>query len=167
MEQKKFTFFWGGIFSNFHKKNFVVDGKTFNCNEQWMMTCKAKLFKDNESEEKIRRLSEPKEQKKAGRNVKNFNKIKWDELAKEAVYVGAFHKFSQNKELREALNKSEGELVEASPFDKIWGIGLDAKDPLSQNKATWRGTNWLGEVLTELRDDLKKGVAQEKANQRL
>lgn len=155
MTQEKFTFFWNGPFSQWHPSKFEIDGITYNCAEQYMMAQKAILFNDSESLEKIMQSDSPREQKALGRKVKNFDAKKWNEIAKSVVSKGNLAKFQQNEELREELFKTQGTtLVEASPFDKVWGIGLDEKNPLAQNRETWKGTNWLGEVLTDVREKL-------------
>jgi hypothetical protein len=101
-------------------------------------------------------IDNPKEQKALGRQVKNFNVDKWNIIAKDIVYIGCYAKFSQNESLKQMLLETEGDLVEASPYDKIWGIGLSSDQPEARNRNTWNGTNWLGEVLTKVREDLKK-----------
>lgn len=67
-------------------------------------------------------------------------------------------KFLQNDDILRELLKTVGTtIVEASPDDNIWGIGLSAEDPMAQNRSIWKGTNWLGEVLTSLRDEIAVG----------
>jgi len=153
---EKFTFFWSGLFSNWPLSPFQLDGIWYNCSEQWMMAEKARLFGDTGTLAKILVSIEPREQKALGRQVKGFDKAKWDKVARDVVYKGCFAKFSQNPDLKKTLFDTEGTtLVEASPEDRIWGIGLSKHDPRAQNRPTWRGKNWLGEVLTKVREDLK------------
>ena len=87
--------------------------------------------------------------------VAGFNKEQWEQVARDVVYKGCYAKFTQNQDLKQALLATAGTtLVEASPEDRIWGIGLRKTDPRALNRATWRGTNWLGEILTKVREDL-------------
>ncbi len=117
---------------------------------------KAIVFGDTEIAEKILKARTPREQKALGRKVRNFDTQVWNDVAKKVVYTANYAKFTQNKKLLDELTATDGTtLVEASPTDTIWGIGLDAQDALAYSRETWRGTNWLGEVLTQLREDLK------------
>ncbi len=151
---EKFTFFYGGPFSQWYMTDFVVGALTYNCAEQYMMAEKARLFGDGVTLLKIMTSKSPKEQKALGRRVENFDADVWNEVAKDIVYKGNYSKF-QDPGLKEILLWTRGTtLVEASPYDTIWGIGLDAMDQRAQNRDTWKGTNWLGEVLTKLREDL-------------
>lgn len=159
---EKFTFFWDGVFSNWYQASFKIDSyfETFNtihmynCSEQFMMAEKARLFSDKDSLLLIMEADHPREQKKLGRQIKYFDADKWSLVSRDVVYKGCKAKFDQNPELKEELIKTKGTtLVEASPYDKIWGIGLGAKDPRAQSRDIWLGTNWLGEVLTKLRHD--------------
>ena len=159
---EKFTFFWRGPFSQWTSSPFEVDGIWFNCAEQFMMAEKARLFSDTDTLVKIMAATSPKEQKRLGREVQGFDKEKWDAQAREIVYRGNYAKYKQNDDLRAELFATAGTtLVEASPVDKIWGIGLAADDDDAQDRSTWRGLNWLGEVLTKVRDDLMKEFNQE------
>ncbi len=164
MEQEKFTKFWRAKspFSNWHFATFVMDGITFNCSEQAMMYGKAKLFNDQESMKKILAEPDPREQKKLGRNVKGFNKEIWEANCKQIVYDACKAKFTQDPKLLSELLKGYGTTyVEASPSDDIWGIKLAAEDPRSDDRATWQGKNWLGEVLTNLCNDLYTTMEQQ------
>ena len=154
-----FSFFWQGPLSNWHKSRFVAplwDGKMrqFHNGEQWMMAAKALLFSDQDSLQAIMLSSNPKEQKALGRKVKGFSKETWDAHARNIVYAGCSHKFEQNIPLRDHLLATSGILVEASPYDSVWGIGLASDDPRAQDPAQWKGTNWLGQVLMCVRKDL-------------
>lgn len=154
---EKFTFFWrsDSPFSQWYPTRFEIDSIVFNCAEQYMMFGKAKLFGDHEIACKILRSSSPIEQKKLGRKVKYFDQVKWNAESKPIVYKGNHAKFTQNPALLQKLLSTKGTtLVEASPVDKIWGIGLAEDDPRSLFRKTWQGENWLGEVLTQLREDL-------------
>lgn len=158
MKYSKYTFFYKTRhpFSNWHPCSFIdTEGNEYNCSEQYMMAEKAKLFGDEEIREEILFAKHPRDQKELGRKVKNFNSDVWTKHCKEIVYRGCYLKFSQNPKLLEVLNSTKGTLlVEASPYDKIWGIGLGEDDPRIHDPKNWQGTNWLGEVLTQLRDDM-------------
>ncbi len=157
MNNEKFTFFWrsGSPFSNWHPSVFTVAGIRYNCTEQYMMHQKAVLFGDAAMAEKILQTDSPKEQKAFGRKVHDFDKDTWEANCKQIVYDGSRAKFTQNEDLLATLLATEGTtLVEASPRDRIWGIGLSENNPKAQSRDTWRGKNWLGEVLTKLRENL-------------
>lgn len=154
---EKFTYFWGEApFSQWCPTTFVVKGITYNCAEQWMMAHKAMQFKDEATLALIMEATHPKEQKKLGRKVVGFNETIWKTVAKAVVYAGNYAKFTQNPDMKAELLATAGTtLVEASPYDKIWGIGMtDFEAKGCGGREGWRGLNWLGEVLTTLRDDL-------------
>jgi ribA/ribD-fused uncharacterized protein len=153
---ERFTFFYGGPGSQWYPATFTVDGVQYNCGEQFMMAEKARLFGDDDAFYIIMQTTNPKIQKATGRLVKNFDRKIWEANAKLIVYRGNFARFSQNPDQLEWLLGTDGTtLVEASPWDKIWGIGLAANDPLALDRATWKGTNWLGEIETQVREDIK------------
>jgi hypothetical protein len=152
---EKFTFFWYGPFSQWEPSEFEIDDVSYNCAEQYMMAQKAKMFGDDDTYERIMEEDSPREQKKLGRSVKGFNAERWNIRAREIVYDGNYAKFTQNSDLLDKLLATIGTtLVEASPYDCIWGIGMREGDPGIKNRDNWHGTNWLGELLTGLREDL-------------
>lgn len=153
----KYVLFWGGHFSQWSMYNITIDGISFNCNEQYMMFKKAMIFGDTETAQKIMETDSPRIQKKLGRQVKNFNKDVWDSVCKDIVFRANFAKFTQNEYLYQYVITEEWKdkiFVEASPEDKIWGIGLHFDDPLALDESTWQGTNYLGEAITNVRDAL-------------
>lgn len=157
----KYVFFWANdsCFSQWHHSVFFVDNVEYNCAEQYMMAEKAYLFNDLDSRQKIMRESNPRKQKSLGRNVKNFDHAIWRENAKSIVYKGNLAKFSQNELFQLFLLNTGGrEIVEASPYDTIWGIGLSYDNDLCLDENNWRGTNWLGEVLVNVRNDIRNLV---------
>ncbi len=157
MKAEKFTFFWrsDSPFSNWYLADFEIDKIKFNCTEQYMMYGKALLFNDQEIAKKILLTKKPGAQKALGRKVKKFDQVLWNEQAKKIVYTANKAKFVQNEHLLKRLFKTKRTtLVEASPVDPIWGIGLAEEDPKAKDRRKWRGKNWLGEVLTQLREDL-------------
>lgn len=158
-EANKFTFFWSGPFSQWYPSPFTDTSlqMTFGCAEQWMMYHKAVFFADEETAEKIMKTSLPKEQKRLGRKVKNFHEKMWNDIARDIVYQGNFLKFRQNKNLQKLLLATAGtELVEASPYDKIWSCGLRESVAKTTAKENWPGKNWLGQILDEVRNRLQK-----------
>lgn len=158
---EKFTYFLRGPLSQWHPSVFIVDGVTYVTAEQWMMAEKARLFGDHETEQKILDAKRPWDQKKLGREVKGFDKARWNAVARNLVYEGNRHKFLQNSSLREHLFSTCGTtLVEVNPDDDIWGIALAEGDERTFSRETWQGTNWLGEVLTRLRENLLHGHDQ-------
>lgn len=160
MQFNKFVYFWSGVFSQFYPCNIkdCLDLK-FNCAEQFMMYHKAVAMKDIDTASKILQETSPPKQKALGREVKNYNEELWCKERINIVYLGNYYKFTQNKELLDVLLKTQGSLlVEASPFDKIWGIGLDRYDAAKTSPDLWPGKNYLGKVLTLLREDLLNNV---------
>lgn len=155
-----FTFFWGSYspFSNWHQPNvFIHNGVEYNCSEQFMMHQKALLFNDLEVADLIMELDNPRKQKAAGRMVRNFDAAVWSARCEDIMFDGLLSKFTQDSALKEELLNTAGtELVEASPYDTIWGIGLDEKHPDAQDKTKWKGKNLLGIVLDRVRDHIIK-----------
>jgi len=152
-----YTFFFteASPFSQWYRCAFTVDANTFNCAEQYMMYGKAQLFSDAEVGAQILAADHPRQHKALGRKVKNFDGGVWNREREGIVRAGNAAKFTQNPELLEKLLATAGTtLVEASPYDKIWGIGLAATDPRAKDPAQWKGQNLLGKILTELRDQL-------------
>lgn len=152
---ERFTPFWSGPFSQWSPSPFQIDGVWYNCAEQYMMAEKARLFGDAEREAMIMSATDPADQKRYGRQVQGFDKAVWEAHAKNIVRRATRAKYAQNERHRKALLATAGTtLVEASPSDKIWGVGLHPKDGRVHDRANWQGLNWLGEVLTEVRDEM-------------
>lgn len=152
-----FTFFWrpDSPFSQWHARPFEVGGVTFACAEQFMMYGKATLFVDDEVATRILAAADPRAHKALGRKVRRFDDAVWKRERERIVYDGNHAKFTQHADLLDLLIATRGtELVEASPMDRIWGIGLGAEHPDAIDRTKWRGANLLGRVLTRLRDDL-------------
>ncbi len=153
-----YTFFWGSDlpFSQFYPARFVIDNVAYNCTEQFMMHQKALLFNDKEIADEILKTEKAGKQKKLGRLVGNYDDKKWGEVSEQIVYTANFAKFTQNKDLLAKLLETKNtELVEVSPTDTIWGIGLPRNNPKILDKTKWRGKNKLGMILTELREELR------------
>ena len=156
MSNKKYTFFWGGSYSNWHMSDFTIDDLTFCCNEQYMMYMKAITFNDKEIARRILSVRDPKTHKALGRQIKGFDSAKWDAVKEDIVYTGLKAKYTQNKTLLKKLLEDTSDLfVEASPFDKIWGIGLSELDAKKTPEDKWPGQNLLGKLLTKLKLELK------------
>jgi ribA/ribD-fused uncharacterized protein len=159
MSDEKFTFFYGGPFSNWLACDFEVDGVKYVSTEQYMMAEKARLFGDKIAADEIMATTDPQKAKIWGRKVGNFDAKVWNEKARDIVYKGCHAKFKQNIGLFYLLMDTDGTtLVEASPTDQIWGIGWGDDDKEALSRDTWQGSNWLGEVLTKVREDLKVGT---------
>ena len=155
------VFFWheyeeNGEFSNWYPRGFVVDDFIYRFVEQYMMACKAKLFHDAERYTAILRCSKQWECKDLGKQVTPFDKDRWLAVRYEVVKAGNRAKFTQNPDLMEKLLATGDRiLAEASPKDKIWGIGLTAEEAAMMEPADWPGENLLGRVLMDLRAEFR------------
>jgi ribA/ribD-fused uncharacterized protein len=155
--KEKFWPFYGGPFSQWAACKFTIDGMTFNCAEQYMMVKKALLFRDMAAAQLIMETADPLRQKAIGREVQGFDPVVWGAVSRDVVYRGSSAKFLQNGKLRRRLIDTRGyTLVEASETDTVWGVGLAEWDARVHHRDAWQGTNWLGQVLTDLRLDLEK-----------
>jgi ribA/ribD-fused uncharacterized protein len=149
------------IYSNFYPSPFTVDGKFFQCSEQYFMYCKAVYFNDHTTAAEIMAEPVPLKCKKLGRRVKNYDESAWDKVRELYMFDACFNKFRQNQVIKEQLLATGSRLlVEASPFDKIWGIGLAEDNDDALDTAKWRGSNLLGKVLMDVREKLKGSVEQ-------
>lgn len=151
-------FFSRSYLSNWYKSLFTFQGHIFSCVEQCMMWSKANLFEDTEMKEKILKEPRPWKQKQLGRLIKNFDQELWDMGKEDIVFRCCYPKFNQNKVLGLQLLATDPLiLVEASPWDKIWGCGLAETDPLIVDPLNWTGLNLLGITLMKVREELKNG----------
>ena len=152
----KFHLFWGGEFSQWYPSEFKIDGGTYNCAEQYMMEQKALFFKDDFAADMIMDETEPRLRKAWGRKVENFDGELWMEVCYDIVLKGNIAKFSQNpKLLKVLLDTGSIEIVEASPYERVWGIGLSENNIKAQDKGQWLGLNLLGKVIMDVREALK------------
>lgn len=150
-----FTFFWKSRLSQWHPSPFVIGGVNFTHAEQFMMYAKALLFGDKETASLILKATTPREQQLLGRTVRGFDGTVWMLFREGIVFDANYARFSQNPEQRELLFATCGTtLVEASPHDQVWGIGLAADDPRALDRGQWRGLNLLGQALTRVREAL-------------
>ena len=163
--QVKYVFFWGhrktrnkvtkSCFSQWYESPFSSEGVQYKTAEHFMMAEKAKLFGDDEAFQEIIAADEPGKAKRLGRGIKHFDEQLWLEHRFEIVIKANFLKFSKNPELKHfLLNTNERVLVEASPVDPIWGIGMATDHPDVLKPECWKGTNLLGYALMQVRQQL-------------
>jgi len=157
-----YLFFWDGECSQWYPSNFEEFGERFNCAEQFMMAAKSKVFVDNKAYNDIMASNDPYEQKTIGRTVHGFNAETWDKVSRDYVTLANYNKFTQDHALAMYLTENADRyFVEASPYDRIWGIGHRENDPLVHDKDNWRGTNWLGECINRARDIIVENRIEE------
>jgi ribA/ribD-fused uncharacterized protein len=168
-ERIKFVYFWGHqppkdgsisqtCFSQWYASPFEEEGVTYLTAEHYMMAAKARLFKDQEACRRILDSKTPGEAKAEGRKVLNFKEEIWAEHRFEIVCRASEAKFGQHSPLKEYLVQTgDLVLVEASPTDRIWGIGLASSDEDAQNPNKWRGLNLLGFALMHTRKQYQRG----------
>jgi len=148
-----------GELSQWYRSRFhddVVDVIYTSC-EQYMMYQKALLFSDNDMAPKILNEHNPGKIKKMGQQVRNFDQEVWDVAKYDIVVNGNYLKFTQDPRLRRVLCNIEDLIAEASPYDRIYGIGLHPTDPRTQDPEQWQGENLLGDALMEVRRRLWNG----------
>ena len=170
-EQMTFIPFWGHTpdangriskrcLSQWWLDSFPVDGVVYNCMEQYMMAGKARLFGDEETLALIMAAEKQAEIKALGRKVRNFDSAAWDEAKHGLIVSGNYHKFTQNPPLRNyLLSTGDSVLVEASPYDGIWGVRLPIDSPDISDPNKWKGENLLGFALMEVRDEIRRVFA--------
>lgn len=161
-ERLRFVHFWGHApgpdgpgaecLSQWWPGEFSEDGRVFASTEHYMMAHKAWLFGDEDGAEKILEAGHPGEARRLGREVRGFESEVWEAHRFAIVTRGNVAKFAQHPELRRFLEGTrERILVEASPKDRVWGIGLSADDPGADSPSAWKGLNLLGFALMEAR----------------
>ena len=165
-KQTEFLFFWENrpasgkeafeeVLSQWWQSGFEKDGILYSSAEKWMMAEKARLFKDSSVLSEILKSDNPEKIKKLGREITGFHHEIWDKNKYSIVMEGNVLKFSQDEKLKNILlNTGDKILVEASPYDRIWGIGMSKSDPDCFFPEKWKGENLLGFALMEVRDIL-------------
>ena len=154
-----YVFFWGhsknnryGCLSNWYPASFVKDAVSFSNTDQYMMYRKALLMGDDGIVNKILVECDPKRVKSLGRKVKNWNEELWIQHREQIMYDGCLAKFQANSDMKAVLlSTGEKQLVEASPFDSIWGIGMRAKSNGVEDPENWKGLNLLGKTLDKVK----------------
>ncbi|MFV9504877.1 MAG: NADAR family protein [Oscillochloridaceae bacterium umkhey_bin13] len=162
-----YLFFWGhqpethgmvskSCLSNWYPAVFTLNGITYATTEHYMMAHKATLFGDTQSYQAILNAKTPKEAKALGREVTGFREELWNAHRIDIMVTGNEAKFSQHHDMKEfLLSTHEAILVEASPYDRIWGIGMSVDHPKIEDPKAWKGLNLLGFALMEVRRRLQ------------
>ncbi|MGE8437693.1 MAG: NADAR family protein [Pseudomonas palmensis] len=162
-ERPEFVFFWGhqvsrkgvtaSCFSQWYVAPFEVDGQSYQSAEHYMMAEKAALFGDEQTRARIIEATDPNAAKALGRQVRGFDEARWAQERFAIVMRANQAKFSQNAELGAFLQGTGTRvIVEASPVDRVWGIGLAQDDQNAHRPDRWRGLNLLGFALMQVRD---------------
>ena len=169
-----YRFFWGhrprkdgklsdACFSQWWPASFVINGQVYSSAEQWMMVSKARLFGDHEVADQMMAVKDPGKIKALGRKVRGFVQETWDEACFDLVTDGNVAKFGQNARLKKyLLATGDDVLVEASPTDVVWGIGLGRDAPDANDPRAWRGLNLLGFALMQARAVLRSELEEPK-----
>jgi ribA/ribD-fused uncharacterized protein len=155
------VYFWGGKceFSNWHRRHKLIldplnDDQMFDSSEQHFMWWKALFFGDMRICDLIAKQPDPAITKKLGREIKGYNDRLWSCVRLGYMTYSCYLKFSQNPDLKKfILDTGDRILVEASPLDKIWGIGIGEEDAAAGK--SWNGQNLLGIALMDVRSKLK------------
>ena len=151
----KMVLFWDGPYSNFEPCEIKLEGKTFSSSEQAFMYYKALTFDSKEIAKQILATSKPAEAKRLGRKIIGYDDDKWSKVRYDVMLKVCRAKYSQNERLKQKLLQYKGLMfVEASPVDKIWGIGLGQDDTRALDISKWNGQNLLGKVLNEVQAEL-------------
>ncbi|MDJ0641537.1 MAG: NADAR family protein [Erythrobacter sp.] len=144
-----------GVFSQWHHTPFEIDSIGYVCAEQYMMASKASLCGDEAILDQIMQTEDPALHKRLGSQIRRFDHEAWDRWRFDVVTTANSAKFEQNAgAARQLRNTAPTMLVEANPRDWNWGNGLQISDPANQDPAQWRGTNYLGRILTMIRRNM-------------
>ncbi len=165
----EYLFFWGhqvepdgaitkSCLSNWYPAPFTLNGSCYATTEHYMMAQKAELFGDMGMHHAILQAGSPKEAKQLGRKVSGFDGAVWNAHRMDIMVEGNEAKFSQHPALGQfLLSTGDAVLVEASPHDSIWGIGMPEHHPSIEDPAEWNGLNLMGFALMEVRSRLREG----------
>ncbi len=150
------VYFWGDpTLSNWGPAPFTYKENKFYNSEQAFMWEKALCFGDTETANQILETSNPRTAKDLGRLVKNYDEKIWETKRFDAMFNVCLAKFSQNKpRLETLLSTGNKTIVEASPYDKVWGVGIHWTDDEILDENNWKGQNLLGRVLMKVREQL-------------
>ena len=167
-ERLRYVFFWGhqakkngetgkACFSQWYEAPFTLNDVVYPTAEHYMMAEKARLFDDHATLAKILAAGTPALAKKLGREIQGFDEKRWQARRFDAVVEGNLAKFSQNAALSDyLLTTGDRVLVEASPVDPVWGIGMAEDHPQAEDPQAWLGLNLLGFALMDVRQQLKQ-----------
>ena len=167
----EYVFFYKDWLSNYQRTKFDVEWKgvkyTFTSTEQGFMYIKAITFGDNVTAQKILNTDDPNRCRKLGRQVKGYNDAEWAKIRYDVFYTLNWAKYTQDKKLQEKLLDPQFDgkkFVEASPIDKIWGIGYAEDNPNIEFTDMYWGKNYLGRILTNIRKRLKSAKGSDDWN---
>jgi len=156
-ETNTHIYFWGSFLSNFYPVKMKFAGIDFHTSEQLYMFVKAKYFEDEAMAQMIAdRGQDPKDAKAFGRKVEGFNDEEWADVREDMMYIACQRKFMDKDLFEQLLATGEKVLVEGSPVDKIWGVGLKYDSQEILDEENWNGLNLLGKVLMRVREDIRK-----------
>lgn len=162
-ETNTHIYFWGSFLSNFYPAKMKFAGFDFHTSEQLFMFLKAKYFEDEEIANIITtRGQNPKDAKKFGRKVKGFNEEEWITAREGMMRIAVERKFMDETLLKQLLDTGDKILVEGSPYDKIWGVGLKFDSEEILDEKNWEGLNLLGKVLMKVRSDIRNIISEKK-----
>lgn len=154
-----------GCFSNWYPAEFDYAGKHYKNAEQFMMFQKAWQFHRFDIAQEILETPDPQKAKQLARDIKVSSDVweRWDKTCRAIVKKGVKAKFAQSADLLDALlGTGEKLIAECSPYDKRWGIGIDIEDPDRFDVTKWKGSNYLGVILMEVREELKQELSETK-----
>ena len=162
-QMNTYLFFWGhskdskfGFLSNWYDSPFENNGVYYPTSEHYMMYQKSLLMGDLQIASDVLKAKTPKQAKMLGRKVKNWDEELWIENREQIMYDACLAKFQSNPNLlQKLLDTAPKNLVEASPYDKIWGIGMKSTDKGVNDPKNWKGLNLLGKTLDRVRNDLQ------------
>jgi len=160
-ETNTHIYFWGSFLSNFHPAEITFAGIKFHTSEQLFMFLKAKYFEDETMANVIAtRGQDPKDAKRFGRKVEGFNNEEWAEAREDMMLIAVQRKFMEETLLKQLLDTGDKILVEGSPYDKIWGVGLKYDSEEILDEKNWNGLNLLGKVLMRVRNDIRNIISE-------
>lgn len=158
-ETEEYVLFLNSVYSQWYPCQFKdKEENTFKNAEQFMMYHKFKCL-EPENAYKILEIHNPRLIKQMGRNIIKYDEVKWSNIREQVVTLGNYYKFTQNPNLLDILLEHQNKtIVEASPEDKIWGIGLWENDARCLNRESWLGLNLLGISIMSARNMIQNNI---------